>query len=300
MIKNLVLAGAQIKGISYVGCIKALNELRLLNEIENYCGVSSGSIVSLLLFLEIDYVSMVKLIYDIVNYENLRSNDRIKVLDILEYYGVESGDNLIKILEVIINKKTGSKKATFKDLHELYPGKKLIIVGTNLTDNKTEFFSIDSTPDMVVSKAIRISVSVPFIFTKVDYRDNIYIDGGVGCNLPMDFFKDDMEHTLGISIISLSYVTEIDTFEKYINRVFRRLMDNNDNYIIERYSDNMLIITVDYDYMNIDLCEEKKDYLLDSGYRQTYINIKHTIFDPEKEIKKTLNSIINKLEKNII
>ena len=300
MIKNLVLAGAQIKGISYVGCIKALNELRLLNDIENYCGVSSGSIVVLLLFLEIDYTNMAKLIYDIVNYDNLRSTNRIKFLDILKYYGIESGNNLIKIIEVIIKKKTGRRKATFRDFKELYPTKKLIIVGTNLSDNKTEYFSIDTTPDMVVSKAIRISISVPFIFTKVDYKNNIYIDGGVGCNLPMDFFKDDIEHTLGIYILSLNYITEIDTFEKYINRVFRSLMDNNDNYIIERYTDNVLVITVDYDYMNIDLCDEKKEYLLDCGYRQTYINIKHTIFDPEKEIKKTLNCIINELEKNII
>ena len=43
MIKNLVLAGAQLKGVCYIGILKALEELNLLKDIKNVLGISSGS-----------------------------------------------------------------------------------------------------------------------------------------------------------------------------------------------------------------------------------------------------------------
>ena len=44
MFTNIVLAGSQLKGIAYIGVIKAIEELNLVKDIKNICGVSSGSI----------------------------------------------------------------------------------------------------------------------------------------------------------------------------------------------------------------------------------------------------------------
>ena len=50
MFTNIVLAGSQLKGIAYIGVIKALEELKLIKNLKNICGVSSGSIFGLALF----------------------------------------------------------------------------------------------------------------------------------------------------------------------------------------------------------------------------------------------------------
>ena len=300
MITNLVLAGAHIKGISYIGFLKALRELQLFDGIKNICGVSSGSIVGLFFFLEMSYISIEKLVFEVVNYDNIRSDKKTNIYDILELYGVETGNNIIKILEIILEKKTSNRNSTFKDLHKLFPDKKLIIVGTNLSNNQTEYFSIDNNPDMEIIKAIRISISVPFLFTRIEYNSDVYVDGGVSCNFPMDYFKDDIEHTLGVYISSLQYISEIDTITTYLSRIIRLLMDNNDNYIKERYTKNIIEIIVDFDYTAVDLDVKKRKYLLECGYTQTLINIKQTIFNSEIEIKNILNNIITKIEKNNI
>lgn len=298
MIKNLVLAGAQIKGISYIGCLRALAELGLLNNLENICGVSSGSIVALCIFLELTFANIEKLVFELVNYDSIKSSGKVDISNLIDKYGFETGYNLMRIIELIIEKKTSNKACTFSQLRKLFPNKKLIIVGTNLTDNSTEFFSIDTTPDMEIRTAIRISISIPFVFTKVEYENSVYVDGGVGSNFPMDFFSDDMENTLGVYVVSLNYADDIGSFEAYANRIFRRLMDNNDNYIIERYRKNIILITVDYDYLELDLNMDKKTYLLNCGYTQTKLNINKTIFESTLTIKNVLNDIIVKIEKN--
>uniref|UniRef100_A0A6C0B5H6 PNPLA domain-containing protein n=1 Tax=viral metagenome TaxID=1070528 RepID=A0A6C0B5H6_9ZZZZ len=297
MIKNLVLAGAGVKGISYIGVLKALRELQLFENIKNICAVSSGSIAGLCFFLEMSYSSIEKIIFEIMNYETIRSDTTVNIVNILKSYGIESGDNIIKIIGVILEKKTNNRNCTFKDLKKLYPDKKICIVGTNISNNKMEYFSIDTTPDMKIIKAIRISISVPFLFTSVTHNTDIYVDGGISCNFPMDYFKDDLKNTLGVCISSPNYISDVDNITTYFGRIIRILMDTNDTYIKTRYYKNIIEIIVDYDYTSINFDKKKREYLLDCGYRQTLINIKQTIFNPEIIIKKTLNNIIDEVEK---
>ena len=300
MLKNLVIAGGAIKGISYIGVFKALKELQLLNNIENICGVSAGSIAGLCLFLEMTYTSIEKIVFEIMDYDNIVSNKNIDIINILDSYGIESGENIIKILGIILEKKTKNKNCTFLDLKDLYPSKKFIVVGTNLSDNKTEYFSIDNTPDMKVIHAIRISLSLPLIFTSVTHNSDIYVDGGISCNFPMDYFKNDIENTLGVCVSSLNYISDINSITTYFGRIIRILMDNADKYIKERYKDNIIEIVVDSDYTEPIFDIKKRKYLLECGYTQTLININQTIFNSEIVIKQILNNIITDVEKNNI
>ena len=44
------------------------------------------------------------------------------------------------------------------------------IIGSNLTDNKCEYFNYINTPDLEVWKAIRISCNIPFLYSPFYYR----------------------------------------------------------------------------------------------------------------------------------
>ncbi|ASQ45208.1 patatin-like phospholipase family protein [Legionella clemsonensis] len=84
----------------------------------------------------------------------------------------------------------------FKDLELLNAclgnvgAKRLIITGTNLTKKRLEIFSDETTPNMSIALAARISASFPLVFQTVKLKNNKgevdeYIDGGVGDNLPV-------------------------------------------------------------------------------------------------------------------
>jgi hypothetical protein len=109
-------------------------------------------------------------------------------------------------MESYIEKKTrdgqkpGDGRATFRDLVEKYRDrhfKRLYVFGTNLTQQAVQKFSYETTPDVAVADAVRISMSIPFFFQARYYEQNgsndAYCDGGVLNNYPIDTF--DEQHT---------------------------------------------------------------------------------------------------------
>ena len=48
MIKNIIFSSGGIKGLYFLGCLEALEELNITNNIEVFVGCSVGSIIALL------------------------------------------------------------------------------------------------------------------------------------------------------------------------------------------------------------------------------------------------------------
>lgn len=90
-----------------------------------------------------------------------------------------------------------ANKITFKHLdylatHYAHLGfKNLFITGTNTTQKRLEIFSNESEPDMEIALAVRISMSIPWIFKQVRYKNNLYMDGGCLNNFPMNIFDNE-------------------------------------------------------------------------------------------------------------
>ena len=299
-IKNLVLAGAQAKGYSYLGVYKALIDLDLLNGIRSVCGVSSGSMMALLICIELDYITCKNIMYKIVTFENLKTFKSGEIFNILETYGLETGENIKKIIYFLLEKQTGKRHCTFKELKEIFPSKKLIILGSNITTGESEYFSVDTTPDMRIYDAIRISISVPFIFTSVKHNDLIYGDGGLTNNFPIDYFDDDIEHTIGCCVSFLGDYTDITSLATYISRVFSMVCNVQQNMIMDLYTDNIINIIVPYtsviDALSVD---KHKTNFITSGYTQFIKKIKKlTIYNTISHkfiIRDILDDIIEKI-----
>ena len=56
--------------------------------------------------------------------------------------------------------------------------KRLYVFGTNLTQQAVQEFSYETTPDVAVADAVRISMSIPFFFEARHYEQN-------GSNVPI-------------------------------------------------------------------------------------------------------------------
>ncbi len=86
-------------------------------------------------------------------------------------YGIFTGENLREWIEKRICEKLQIENATFKDLESkivieksINNFKYLFLTGTNLSTGKCEIFSHLHTPDLIISDAVRISMSKPILF----------------------------------------------------------------------------------------------------------------------------------------
>lgn len=129
-------------------------------------------------------------------------------------FGLFSGCFTRNLFEQILKGKTGVDNITFSRLFEITKIK-LVITGTNLEKRTVEYFSKDTTPNMPVATAVRISMSLPFGFKPVritaaeaqqlghPHLEGLWIDGGVKDNIPVRAFENEgfpKPHTLGLRL----------------------------------------------------------------------------------------------------
>lgn len=120
--------------------------------------------------------------------------------------GIAEGQEILDWIEAKIRLQTGIEYATFAELNELHRKnsekyKQLYLVGGNASQNKSEVFSHEKTPNLIISDAVRISMSIPIVFrphhlyekingTRCRINNDFYIDGGVFDNYPIWLFDD--------------------------------------------------------------------------------------------------------------
>lgn len=105
-----------------------------------------------------------------------------------EEYGWYKGDFFREWVGDLLKKKTGSSDITFKALKEA-SGKDLYVYATNISTHFGEIYSVEHTPRMRVTDAIRRSMSIPLFFRAIkDDRADIFVDGGVLNNFPIKLF----------------------------------------------------------------------------------------------------------------
>lgn len=194
MYKNLVFKGGGVKSFAYIGALEVLEETGLLRGIEKVAGSSAGAIYAMMVGLNFtanEVKSSMQNISIKVGVEDCNSSD---VLDrFFSHYGRYNGEDSIQSLQGLILSKVSDAGFTFQDLHKAAQSssgfKDVYITGVDLTDDKLVVFSHETTPDMRLLDAVRISCSYPLMYTPVVGGDgHYYIDGGLLDNYPVFIF----------------------------------------------------------------------------------------------------------------
>jgi NTE family protein len=191
---NLVIGGAGSLIYSYIGALLELFNDNELLKIKNYIGTSAGSIVAMILACNAttDFLNKKALLIDLGNFQdNSWHSYMTNAYNIIRYFGYNKGDNAINCIESLLEELTGDKNITFKQHYEKFK-KNLVITGYNLSKNKPCYFNRLSNPNMKISNAVRISISIPFVYCPFIYEGDLYIDGGIAINYPMNFIATDM------------------------------------------------------------------------------------------------------------
>jgi NTE family protein len=169
-------------------------------------GTSAGAITATMMSVNYSAAEFLKIMMTL-NFEKFEDGcDLIGPFRLIRHFGWFKGNYFLKLMESYIEQKTkdgrqaGNGRATFRDLVEKYRDlhfKRLYVFGSNLTQQAVQKFSYETTPDVAVADAVRISMSIPFFFEARYYEQNgsndAYCDGGVLNNYPIDTF--DEQHT---------------------------------------------------------------------------------------------------------
>ena len=269
-IDTLVLSGGGVKGIAYVGVFKKLKELNI--NIKEICAVSVGAIMGLLYVLGYNYEELVSEI-KMQNMDTLRD---IKLSNFLSKYGIDSGKNIIKWIEYLLEGKGYSKDITFMELYN-NTSIKYRVLATNLNKYETMIFDYINCPDMKITRAIRMSIGIPFVFTVQKYKGDVLVDGAVVNNYPIDLYKDRLESVLGMNVVTsvekgnIGKINQvIGDISGYIFNVMNCFLVHRSKLLLSEYKMRTLSVTLGdkvISTMSFNITNEEKEVLIECGYK---------------------------------
>lgn len=203
-VRNIVFSSGAMGGYSFIGVIKALDEAGITPGITGISGCSAGSIIALLYSLGYTYDELLPVG---MSFKYRRVND-IQILRFLEDCGLETGRNIMSMIADLVEQKILLRDLTFKQ-HWNITGRVLWINASCVTTNEAQYYSVRTSPNMSVLRAIRRSISVPFLFTSPkDSEGNQFTDGGYHDTIPALMFRED--ETLCFAIKNGGNVENID------------------------------------------------------------------------------------------
>lgn len=268
-INEIMLSGGGSKGIIYIGVLKALQDLenwKIINvNLKTIKGISIGSVVGLLIIIGYTYQELKSIIFK----KKLKTLKKMKLGNLINGFGLDTGDKLIKWIMELMETKHCDINITMKELYEKY-NKELIIIASDLKTNQQIHW--DKSCDKTVLDCIRCAITIPFVFTLQEH----YVDGAVLNNFPFEF-KD---NNYGFVIKNKTKpFTEIQTLIDYIKSLYklirkRKTLEENQNEknIIKIYNDTSVI--------DFDLDTKTKMELIECGYKNTleyFFNLKITM-----------------------
>lgn len=242
--KRLIFSGGGIRVISYLGVLKVLQERNLLNSIREFCGVSAGTLVSLMLALGYSLQVIERFCFE-YDFSNVHSIDPENILEIFENYGIDDGTNLQKLIYKILYHKGFGPTATFEDLENSGRVKGVRFWAADIQNLKPIEFSYKSTPKIQIVTAMCASMSIPLYFIPVRHPDTqtLLCDGGVFDNYPISYLtEEEAEETLGICFEYEKIPVEINDISSFIKMLSSGYYIPSYRKLIEKYIEKTIII----------------------------------------------------------
>ncbi len=155
---------------SFIGALKNLSDRGLLKDLEEISCSSTGALLGMFYVLAKGDIERV---FSISIEAPLADVAKPEIRCLIEKFGLINADRFEKLFARYAKELTGGVDPTFAQLYEYNPIK-LHIPTYDLVTGKTVYMSVDTTPNVRVSHAVRRSISVPIIMSPAQKR---YVDG---------------------------------------------------------------------------------------------------------------------------
>lgn len=187
---NLILAGGGVRLGAFVGALDAFKKMNV--EVVGIAGASGGSVVASYFAAGWDIEKLYRLVMDT---DFLQFKD-FSLSAILFQNGVCSGNRFDKWMD------RNMAGLTFKDLD-----RDLFVVATDLIGQEPVFFSRQTTPEFLISRAVRYSISFPGMWSAHRWNGKILVDGNLIPWIPKMIDAMQAEHRLERTV-TLRLMTE--------------------------------------------------------------------------------------------
>ena len=299
-----LFGGGAIRGMAYIGAVKAMEELGI--NPHTLAGSSVGSIIAALLAVGYNAEDL-KEVFIKVNFELFKDIS----IGIGPIFALSKGEVFLEWVRELIEKKfygekykKGANRAvTFKDID-----KNLVIITTNLSNFECKEFSRYETPDYEIASAVRISCCMPGLMKPIEYNNTLLVDGDLQKSWPMWklsknlLLKDER-------ILEFRLEGYYDTNDKndisgidYANAVYSCMTAMSTSFITNLYVDKdkfdyIVLNTGGIVVVDFNINENKRIELIESGYNQTINYFKNFLPDKKSKIKNNYEVILSHLSK---
>jgi predicted acylesterase/phospholipase RssA len=198
-VQAVAFSAAGFEGFLHLGVLEALQEADVLNKTTRFVGTSAGSIIAAFAALGVKAKDVSRSIIERrLDFERIMD---LSIIRFLETMGFSTGEQLFEEVRFYLDWgwRDGEAK-TFAGLRAR--GKELCMFGTSLDACTSLKFDADTTPDMPLIDAIRISCSIPFLLPYCMHSGQICVDGAIMKYFPFDELVDvPSNDKLGICIL---------------------------------------------------------------------------------------------------
>jgi len=300
-----LFGGGAIRGVSYIGAVKALEELGIIPD--RLAGSSVGSIFAALLAVGYNAEEL-KDIFK-VNFELFKDIS----IGLGPLFAISKGEVFLEWVRELIEKKyygENYKKGvnpavTFKDIK-----KNLVVITTNLSNFECKEFSKFDTPDYEIASAVRISCCMPGLMKPIEYNKTLLVDGDLQKSWPMwklsKHLLNDDERILEFRLEG-NYESNDISGINYANAVYSCMTAISTSFITNIYGnkdkfDYIVLNTGDIVVVDFNINEAKRNDLINSGYNQTISYFKDFLIEKKSKIRHNYSIIqahITKIQKYI-
>ncbi len=293
----IIFGGGGIRGISYCGAHKALLESNI--KATGYAGSSIGAV----------YASLSAVGYKFDEIFEILSNTGFEMfIDInvgfKKEIALSKGKIFLDWIREYIEKKFYNEdyqKGKMEPVRFCDIKEKLIIYSVDLTNLKFKEFSAAETPDYEIASAVRASVSMPGLFTPMEYNDCLLVDGDLLKSAPLwrlsNTIKNLKERIIEFRLEDNETKKEVTSSLDFINRVYNAICGFATDYIVDLYKekdkfDYIKINTEGISVVDFLIPKEKKDELFQIGYDTTSSYFKNFFPDKRKRLKEKYENLL--------
>jgi predicted patatin/cPLA2 family phospholipase len=173
-----------MKGVYYLGVLRYLYIEKMDIDIKFVAGTSIGAFfaVALALKIPIDYLEN-RLMNVLSNIDLFNIDFSFNSLNqFVNNKGFFNLDIFMNIILDFLTQKGLNHDINFLDFVKK-TGVSISISCTDIVEKKCKIFSIDDFPDVQIMKALRASMSIPFMFEPVNIDEHTYVDGVLSTQL---------------------------------------------------------------------------------------------------------------------
>lgn len=273
---GLALAGGGIRGIAHAGVLKALDENNI--KVKAIGGTSAGSIVATLYAMGYKpyyiYVLFKKYAQEIINISNaslLNGLGNLIKSKKVGFSGLNDGIMLEKMFNEMALKKRirligDIKMPLVVSTVDIAEAKEYVITNCASRDNLKDNYITE----IEVGKAVRASSSFPAFFCPCEFKNHIFMDGGVLDNTPVLPLKQICDK----KIIAVNFESDSVGEDCDVMDVIMKSLDIMGNKISEKsFEQSDLILTIPTDGAGLfDI--DKLDKCYQFGYNTVMRNLK--------------------------